>query len=281
MCVYVCVRSVKVHVLSSCACCQCVLSICVTDVRPKRPWRTLEAVDDDAGGYIKEIEREITRLIPKSACVADALAGPLVSLASFSVRDAFVHDKYFTNFCHKVVSAVGPKLVQSLLRCKPLGTFGAEQLQLDVLVLQTTLDKMPIVQAPLKSGSSAYSRAVKRGDVPGLPAPVCPISHLVVPAHRVPETAHDPQDGHGPASPDVLGSFSLCTRRPEAPAQYAVQQCRSSRRVGAHVSRACRRLGLAAVHQSFGDEGSFMSLISAHGRTSHPRFVDSSGSKAK
>jgi len=47
------------------------------------------------------------------------------------IRDNLTSSKkYFTQFCIKFVNAFIPKFLQSLYKCKPLGTVGAEQLLL-------------------------------------------------------------------------------------------------------------------------------------------------------
>lgn len=51
---------------------------------------------------------------------------------------------YFTQICIKFADAIISRFVASLYRCKPLNTFGAEQLLLDTQCLKSALLQLPL-----------------------------------------------------------------------------------------------------------------------------------------
>ncbi len=77
----------------------------------KMPWSTVESVGDQSP-YVTSIVNHMKQTIP---LIRDNLA---------SSR------KYFTQFCIKFANTFIPKFLQSLYKCRPLSTVGAEQLLL-------------------------------------------------------------------------------------------------------------------------------------------------------
>ena len=51
---------------------------------------------------------------------------------------------HFTQICIKFADSIISRFVTSLYRCKPLNTFGAEQLLLDTQCLKSALLQMPL-----------------------------------------------------------------------------------------------------------------------------------------
>ena len=77
----------------------------------KMPWSTVESVGDQSA-YVTAIVNHMKQTIP---LIRDNLANS---------------KKYFTQFCIKFANTFIPKFLQSLYKCRPLSTVGAEQLLL-------------------------------------------------------------------------------------------------------------------------------------------------------
>ena len=77
----------------------------------KMPWSTVESVGDQST-YVTAIVNHMKQTIP---LIRDNLANS---------------KKYFTQFCIKFANTFIPKFLQSLYKCRPLSTVGAEQLLL-------------------------------------------------------------------------------------------------------------------------------------------------------
>ena len=77
----------------------------------KMPWATIESVGDQST-YVTDIVNHMKQTIP---LIRDNLANS---------------KKYFTQFCIKFANLFIPKFLQSLYKCRPLSTVGAEQLLL-------------------------------------------------------------------------------------------------------------------------------------------------------
>ena len=77
----------------------------------KMPWSTVESVGDQSV-YVTAIVNHMKQTIP---LIRDNLANS---------------KKYFTQFCIKFANTFIPKFLQSLYKCRPLSTVGAEQLLL-------------------------------------------------------------------------------------------------------------------------------------------------------
>ncbi|KAL5107427.1 hypothetical protein TcWFU_002134 [Taenia crassiceps] len=91
----------------------------------RMPWASLSAVGDQSP-YVTAIIAHLKSQVP---LMRDTL---------FSVR------AYFTQICIKFADAIINRFVASLYRCKPLNTFGAEQLLLDTQCLKSALLQLPL-----------------------------------------------------------------------------------------------------------------------------------------
>ncbi|KAH9280459.1 Vacuolar protein sorting-associated protein 53 -like protein [Echinococcus granulosus] len=91
----------------------------------RMPWASLSAVGDQSP-YVTAIIAHLKSQVP---LMRDTL---------FSVR------AHFTQICIKFADAIINRFVASLYRCKPLNTFGAEQLLLDTQCLKSALLQLPL-----------------------------------------------------------------------------------------------------------------------------------------
>ncbi|KAM7543155.1 hypothetical protein Aperf_G00000009084 [Anoplocephala perfoliata] len=89
------------------------------------PWASLDAVGDQSS-YVTAIVSHLKIQVPP---IRDTL---------FSVR------AHFTQICIKFADATISRFVASLYKCKPLNTFGAEQLLLDTQCLKSALLQLPL-----------------------------------------------------------------------------------------------------------------------------------------
>ncbi|CAH2021099.1 unnamed protein product [Acanthoscelides obtectus] len=82
------------------------------------------------------------------------------------IRDNLSHSrKYFTKFCIKFVDSFIPKFIQSIYKCKPIKSEGAEQLLLDTHMLKTVLLNLHRLLLRLTIlRSSIYKGGYKRTD---------------------------------------------------------------------------------------------------------------------
>lgn len=72
--------------------------------------------------------------------------------------------KYFTQFCIKFANSFIPKFIQSIYKCKPINTEGAEQLLLDTHMLKTVLLNLPSIASQInRQAPAAYSKVVTKG----------------------------------------------------------------------------------------------------------------------
>nr|CDS29172.1 vacuolar protein sorting associated protein 53 [Hymenolepis microstoma] len=91
----------------------------------RMPWASLDSVGDQSP-YVTAIVSHLKTQIPP---IRDTL---------FSVR------AHFTQICIKFADATINRFVASLYKCKPLNTFGAEQLLLDTQCLKSALLQFPL-----------------------------------------------------------------------------------------------------------------------------------------
>ncbi|CAH8650720.1 unnamed protein product [Heterobilharzia americana] len=104
---------------------------------PRLPWNSFVQVGDQSG-YVTEIVNYLRIQIP------------LIRETLYTIRPAF------TQICIKFADALITRFVSSLYLCKPVNTFGAEQLLLDTQSLKASLLQMPLfgtkfVQTPPRS----------------------------------------------------------------------------------------------------------------------------------
>ncbi|XP_045467113.1 vacuolar protein sorting-associated protein 53 homolog [Harmonia axyridis] len=72
--------------------------------------------------------------------------------------------KYFVQFCLRFVNQFIPKFVQTIYKCKPMNTEGAEQLLLDAHMLKTALLNLPSVGSQVgRPPPVAYTKVVTKG----------------------------------------------------------------------------------------------------------------------
>ncbi|XP_064648939.1 vacuolar protein sorting-associated protein 53 homolog isoform X2 [Lineus longissimus] len=111
----------------------------------KLQWQNVESVGDQSN-YVTAVISHLKQNLPY---IRDNLA---------SSR------KYFTQFCHKFANSFIPKFINSLYKCKPISTVGAEQLLLDTHSLKTVLLDLPSLgsQVPRKAPAS-YTKIVVKG----------------------------------------------------------------------------------------------------------------------
>nr|VZI27258.1 unnamed protein product [Spirometra erinaceieuropaei] len=91
----------------------------------KMPWNSLTAVGDQSA-YVTAIISHLRTQVP---IIRDTL---------YSVR------AHFTQICIKFADSIINRFVASLFRCKPVNTFGAEQLLLDTQCLKSALLQLPL-----------------------------------------------------------------------------------------------------------------------------------------
>ncbi|CAG9770820.1 unnamed protein product [Ceutorhynchus assimilis] len=111
----------------------------------KIPWQNIDAVGDQSP-YITSITTHLKTTVP-------------------IIRDNLAHSrKYFTQFCIKFANSFIPKFIQSIYKCKPINTEGAEQLLLDTHMLKTVLLNLPSIASQInRSAPAAYSKVVTKG----------------------------------------------------------------------------------------------------------------------
>jgi len=112
----------------------------------KMAWSAVESVGDQSP-YVTSLANVAKQTIP---VVRDNLA---------SSR------KYFTQFCVKFAGRFIPKFLQSLYKCRPLSTVGAEQLLLDTHSVKTLLLDLPSVGSKVAKGKApaSYTKIVIKG----------------------------------------------------------------------------------------------------------------------
>eukprot|EP00117_Sycon_ciliatum_P034852 scpid28331/ scgid26521/ Vacuolar protein sorting-associated protein 53 homolog len=126
---------------------QCVESACEPALLAmvKVHWQNIEAVGDQSA-YITAIQGHIKQIIP---IIRENLA---------SSR------KYFNNFCLKLANSLIPRFINTIYKCKPVGTVGAEQLLLDTHSFKTTLLNLPTVNAAVaRKAPPSYIKIVTKG----------------------------------------------------------------------------------------------------------------------
>lgn len=111
----------------------------------KMPWQTVEAVGDQSG-YVTAITGHLKHNLP---VIRDNLA---------SSR------KYFTQFCIKFATSFIPKFINTVYKCKPITTVGAEQLLLDTHSLKTVLLDLPSLGSQVgRKAPASYTKIVVKG----------------------------------------------------------------------------------------------------------------------
>lgn len=113
----------------------------------KMAWSAVESVGDQSP-YVTALANVAKQTIP---VVRDNLA---------SSR------KYFTQFCVKFAGRFIPKFLQSLYKCRPLSTVGAEQLLLDTHSVKTLLLDLPWLGSQVANKGKApasYTKIVIKG----------------------------------------------------------------------------------------------------------------------
>lgn len=111
----------------------------------KIQWQNVERVGDQSA-YVTSITTNLKAAIP---FIKDNLA---------SSR------KYFTKFCVKFANSFIPKFIQSIYKCKPLSTIGAEQLLLDTHMLKTFLLDLPSLGSQTsRKAPTSYTKIVVKG----------------------------------------------------------------------------------------------------------------------
>ncbi|CAH8603968.1 unnamed protein product [Dicrocoelium dendriticum] len=114
------------------------------------PWNNVAQVGDQSV-YVTEIVKHLRSQLP---LIRDVL---------YSVRATF------TQICIKFAGALISRFIASLYRCKPLNTFGAEQLLLDTQSLKSALLQMPVFgakfpQVPPKSFTNLVHEGMGRAE---------------------------------------------------------------------------------------------------------------------
>ncbi|CAH8590412.1 unnamed protein product [Schistosoma turkestanicum] len=114
------------------------------------PWNNLVQVGDQSA-YVTAIVNHLRNQIP------------LIRETLHTVRPAF------TQICIKFADALIARFVNSLYRCKPVNTFGAEQLLLDTQSLKASLLQMPLlgakfIQAPPRSFTNVVHEGMGKAE---------------------------------------------------------------------------------------------------------------------
>lgn len=134
---------------------KCAIEILVHDVEnvcepaltamTKLQWFNVESVGDQSA-YITSICNHLKNNVP---IIRENLAASR---------------KYFTQFCIKLVSSFTPRFIAAMLKCKPIGEIGAEQLLLDTHSLKTLLLDLPSIGSQVaRKAPSSYTRIVLKG----------------------------------------------------------------------------------------------------------------------
>lgn len=111
----------------------------------KTQWQSVETVGDQSP-YVCAITGHLKSTVP---VIRDNLA---------SSR------KYFTQFCIKFANSFIPKFIQSIYKCKPLSTAGAEQLLLDTHMLKTVLLGLPLIGSQItRDAPPSFTKVVIKG----------------------------------------------------------------------------------------------------------------------
>ncbi|CAA9997802.1 unnamed protein product [Nesidiocoris tenuis] len=114
-------------------------------VMAKTSWQNVESVGDQSP-YVSSITTHLKTTVP---LIRDNLA---------SSR------KYFTQFCIKFVNSFIPKFINSIYKCKPLSTAGAEQLLLDAHSLKTVLLGLPMIGSQvIREAPQSFTKIVVKG----------------------------------------------------------------------------------------------------------------------
>ncbi|KAL3271117.1 hypothetical protein HHI36_021612 [Cryptolaemus montrouzieri] len=111
----------------------------------KIQWQNIDAVGDQSS-YITSICNHLKANVPV-------------------VRDNLSQSrKYFVQFCLRFANQFIPKFVQTIYKCKPMNTEGAEQLLLDAHMLKTALLNLPSVGSQVgRQPPAAYTKVVTKG----------------------------------------------------------------------------------------------------------------------
>ncbi|XP_057660392.1 vacuolar protein sorting-associated protein 53 homolog isoform X2 [Diorhabda carinulata] len=111
----------------------------------KVQWQNVDTVGDQSS-YITSITTHLKTNVP-------------------IIRENLSHSrKYFTQFCIKFANSFIPKFIQSIYKCKPINTEGAEQLLLDTHMLKTVLLNLPSIASQInRTAPAAYVKVVTKG----------------------------------------------------------------------------------------------------------------------
>ncbi|KAK9876119.1 hypothetical protein WA026_011236 [Henosepilachna vigintioctopunctata] len=111
----------------------------------KIQWQSVDAVGDQSP-YISSICNHLKANVP-------------------IVRDGLSQSrKYFVQFCLRFANQFIPKFVQTIFKCRPVNTEGAEQLLLDAHMLKTALLNLPSVGSQIvKQPPASYTKVVNKG----------------------------------------------------------------------------------------------------------------------
>ncbi|KAL1129412.1 hypothetical protein AAG570_013939 [Ranatra chinensis] len=111
----------------------------------KIQWQNVESVGDQSG-YVTAITSHLKTTVP-------------------TIRDNLASSrKYFTQFCIKFANSFIPKFIQSVYKCKPLSTAGAEQLLLDTHSLKTVLLDLPSINSQVsRKAPASFTKVVVEG----------------------------------------------------------------------------------------------------------------------
>lgn len=111
----------------------------------KTNWLGVEAVGDQSM-YVSTITTQLKASVP------------------FIRQNLCSSRKYFTEVCVRFAQSFVAKFIQSVYKCRPVGTVGAEQLLLDAHSLKTALIDLPSVGSQMnRTAPASYTKVVIRG----------------------------------------------------------------------------------------------------------------------
>ncbi|KAG0239768.1 Vacuolar protein sorting-associated protein 53 [Actinomortierella wolfii] len=105
----------------------------------KVPWATLESVGDQSE-YVTTIQQTMRM------CVG-------------AIQEYVTNKRYFRTFCDKLVDSFLMRFAGNLMRCKPIGEIGAEQMLLDTQAVKTLLIELPTIGLDLPTPTPAAAAA--------------------------------------------------------------------------------------------------------------------------
>ncbi|CAG8566118.1 2862_t:CDS:10 [Paraglomus occultum] len=108
------------------------------------PWGTLDSVGDQSE-YISQLQTILNQYM---VLINENISSP----------------RYFRSFCDKFVDSFFCQIINNLAKCKPISTYGAEQMLLDIHSLKTTLLTLPMMSSDnIAQQPTTFVKLVNKG----------------------------------------------------------------------------------------------------------------------